>query len=116
MLPSDPMTYLDYDGPRQFQDDDALCGEYEARPCGINGSTCRSSQSSVDLLKARVGAAGGSAADPGDDGSDDASDPTGPTRTGSAGCSAGGSTTGLAVALALIAAYRRRLRRALAHP
>jgi uncharacterized protein (TIGR03382 family) len=52
---SDPMTYLDYSGNRSFQDTTAQCGEYSARACGINGSTCRANQNSVALLKERLG-------------------------------------------------------------
>ena len=57
MLASDPMTYLDYSGHKTFQDMTASCGEYQNRPCGIGGSTCRANQNSVQLLLARVGAA-----------------------------------------------------------
>lgn len=57
LLASDPMTYLSYSGPREFQDQDASCGEDKARPCGISGSTCRATQNSVALLRARLGAA-----------------------------------------------------------
>lgn len=57
LLASDPMTYLSYSGNRQFQDQTASCGESQARPCGISGSTCRANQNSVQLLRARVGAA-----------------------------------------------------------
>lgn len=63
LLASDPMTYLPYKGNRWFQDQTAACGEKEARPCGINGSTCRAQQNSVQLLRERLGVA----------------DPTGPT-------------------------------------
>jgi len=55
MLPEDPMTYLDYNGDRTFQDDMATCGEYDGRMCGINGSICRTKQNSVQLLTARLG-------------------------------------------------------------
>ena len=57
LLAADPMTYLSYTGNRAFQDQDASCGESTARPCGISGTTCRASQNSVALLRARVGAA-----------------------------------------------------------
>jgi len=57
MLASDPMTYLSYNGHKTFQDMNASCGEYQNRPCGIGGSTCRASQNSVQLLMQRVGAA-----------------------------------------------------------
>ena len=55
LLSSDPMTYLDHDGPRSFQDVDARCGEFEARPCGIGARVCRATQNSVQLLGERLG-------------------------------------------------------------
>jgi len=55
LLASDPMTYLNYDGNRSFQNQTAACGESVARPCGINGSTCRPNQNSVALLTERLG-------------------------------------------------------------
>ena len=55
LLASDPMTYLSYNGNRAFQDQDVSCGEYQSRQCGINGSVCRATQNSVQLLLARVG-------------------------------------------------------------
>jgi hypothetical protein len=64
MEASDPMTYLDYDGNREFMDQDTPCGEYEDRPCGISGHTCRPSQNSVKLLTQRVGASNGSGGGP----------------------------------------------------
>jgi Bacterial Ig domain len=57
LLASDPMTYLPYKGKRAFQNETASCGEKEARPCGINGSTCRAQQNSVQLLSERLGVA-----------------------------------------------------------
>ena len=57
LLAADPMTYLSYAGGRTFQDEDASCGESAARPCGISGTTCRTTQNSVALLRARVGSA-----------------------------------------------------------
>lgn len=57
MLASDPMTYLQYNGNRSFKDQAVSCGEYQDRPCGIGGSTCRANQNSVQLLYARVGKA-----------------------------------------------------------
>jgi hypothetical protein len=57
MLASDPMTYLQYNGNRSFKDQTVSCGEYQDRPCGIGGSTCRPSQNSVQLLYERVGKA-----------------------------------------------------------
>jgi hypothetical protein len=58
LLASDPMTYLNYNGNRAFQDQAASCGESTQRPCGINGSTCRANQNSVALLKERLGTGG----------------------------------------------------------
>lgn len=55
LLASDPMTYLDYTGNRTFKNQTASCGEDIARPCGINGSTCRANQNSVTLLTERLG-------------------------------------------------------------
>lgn len=55
LLAADPMTYLDYNGNRSFQNQTASCGEDVQRPCGINGSTCRANQNSVTLLTERLG-------------------------------------------------------------
>ena len=55
MLASDPMTYLSFNGDRTFKDQTSACGEYQNRPCGIGGSTCRSNQNSVQLLGQRLG-------------------------------------------------------------
>lgn len=55
LLAADPMTYLDYNGNRSFQNQTASCGEDVQRPCGINGSTCRPNQNSVTLLTDRLG-------------------------------------------------------------
>ncbi|MFN0246103.1 MAG: Ig-like domain-containing protein [Kofleriaceae bacterium] len=55
LLASDPMTYLDYNGNRSFQNQTASCGEDVQRPCGINGSVCRPNQNSVTLLTERLG-------------------------------------------------------------
>jgi hypothetical protein len=57
LLASDPMTYLNYNGNRAFQNQTASCGESTARQCGINGSVCRANQNSVTLLTERLGAA-----------------------------------------------------------
>jgi hypothetical protein len=57
MLASDPMTYLNYNGDRTFKDQTVACGEYQNRPCGIGGSTCRANQNSVQLLSQRLGVA-----------------------------------------------------------
>ena len=58
LLASDPMTYLSYNGNRSFQNQSASCGESTARSCGIDGSVCRASQNSVQLLTERLGTAG----------------------------------------------------------
>jgi hypothetical protein len=57
MLASDPMTYLSYSGKRTFKDQTVSCGEYQNRPCGIGGTTCRPNQNSVQLLNDRLGLA-----------------------------------------------------------
>jgi MYXO-CTERM domain-containing protein len=58
LLTADLMTYLPYDGRRWFQNMNASCGEDKARPCGLNGSTCRQTQNAVSLLIERVGMKG----------------------------------------------------------
>jgi len=58
LLARDPMTYLAYDGNRSFQNQTASCGENTARPCGIDGSTCRATQNSMSLLIERLGRRG----------------------------------------------------------
>lgn len=112
MLPSDPMTYLDYAGDRSFQNEMASCGEYADRACGINGSTCRARQNSVALLRQRLGpratgTTGGSGrgAGPGSGAGDH-----GPTAAGTGGCTAAGGAAPGAMALALGALRRRRRR------
>lgn len=100
MLPSDPMTYLDYDGERTFRDEMAACGEYAGRKCGINGTMCRQRQNSVALLRERLGARGGDSA-------------TDRNTAGSGipgGCTAGGGSAGGAMALAYLGLVRRRRR------
>jgi uncharacterized protein (TIGR03382 family) len=57
LLPSDPMTYLPYDGERTFQDQTVACGEHTPRPCGLSGHECRADQNSVAILLDRVGPA-----------------------------------------------------------
>ena len=101
MLPSDPMTYLDYDGDRRFQNRMVSCGEYAGRACGVNGSTCRQRQNSVALLTERLGARGAGGADP---------DPAG-SRDLLGGCTAAGGLPSGATALALLGVLRRRRRR-----
>ena len=105
MLPEDPMTYLDYAGERTFQDEDSLCGEFEARPCGIGGSFCRATQNSVELLTQRLGARGTDAGDTAND-----QDTTPDPGVAGGGCSTGGGA-GLALALSLLGLGRRRRRR-----
>jgi hypothetical protein len=100
MLPSDPMTYLDYTGDRTFQNEMASCGEYADRACGINGTTCRRRQNSVALLTERLGARGA--------GSSSDQDPAGQGIAG--GCTAAGGAGPGALALALVALRKRRRR------
>lgn len=59
LLASDPMSYLSFTGKKTFQDTPAECGEKTARPCGLGTTACRAQQSSVQLLLARLGSAGG---------------------------------------------------------
>lgn len=57
--PSDPMTYLSYNGARTFRDKTASCGESTARPCGFEGfEACRANQNSFQILLDRLGAPG----------------------------------------------------------
>lgn len=98
-LASDPMTYLDYDGERTFQDRMATCGEFSDRKCGINGTTCRQRQNSVALLREHLGPRGGA----GDDGGAP-DEPAGMTG----GCTVADGSTGCAMALALLGLRRRR--------
>lgn len=108
MLPEDPMTYLDYPGERTFQDEDSVCGEFEARPCGIGGSFCRATQNSVELLTQRLGARGSDA------GSTDTDQDTTPDRgVAGGGCSTSGGAgggAGLALVLAFLGFTSRRWR------
>jgi hypothetical protein len=50
-LASDPMTYLQYNGHKTFQDQAAQCGEYQARACICQ----RPSQDSVQVLLSKLG-------------------------------------------------------------
>jgi uncharacterized protein (TIGR03382 family) len=104
LTPSDPMTYLDYDGDREFQNEMAECGEFESRDCGINGSVCRDGQNSVAVLTSRLGRRGAEDDPPG-----------GPitTTTGPevGGCAASGSGGPLGVVLVGFALVLRRRRR-----
>ncbi|HEU4730289.1 MAG TPA: hypothetical protein VFT22_20470 [Kofleriaceae bacterium] len=104
MLPSDPMTYLDYDGERTFQDEMASCGEFADRTCGVNGLMCRRRQNSVALLEERLGRRGAGAGGAGTDHDGTA----GPGAAG--GCTAAGGGSGLAMALAWLGVRRRRRR------
>lgn len=105
MLPSDPMTYLEYDGERAFQDVLASCGEDAPRPCGIGGRVCRDKQNSVELLGARLGRSGhGAPATPERPDRDAAPEAGGCQTSGVAGAP-------VALALAGLVGLRRRRRR-----
>ena len=56
-LASDPMTYLNFNGLKKFQNVDAQCGEYSPRTCGLPGTgvVCAQRQNSVTLLTQRIG-------------------------------------------------------------
>jgi len=101
MTPSDPMTYLPYDGDRTFQDHMASCGEFADRDCGINGSVCRDGQNSVALLTSRLGRRGAEDAPPED------VTTAGPEAGGCATSGSGGPLAGLAV-VGLVTRRRRR--------
>jgi hypothetical protein len=55
LLCEDPMTYLSGCGDKSFQDINAQCGEFQARPCDCG----RPSQNSVQILYDKLGAASG---------------------------------------------------------
>lgn len=57
LLASDPMTYLNYNGLKRFQNVDAQCGESQARTCGLPGTgvVCSQRQNSVAMLTQRIG-------------------------------------------------------------
>ena len=59
LLAADPMSYLPFAGDRAFQETAVSCGEKTARPCGLGPTACRAQQSSLEILLARLGAAGG---------------------------------------------------------
>jgi uncharacterized protein (TIGR03382 family) len=105
MLASDPMTYLDYAGPRAFQDEMVPCGEFDDRMCGINGSVCRERQNSVAMLESRLGRRGAEGV------------PSEPLTTTTepevmAGCQASGSGAPLWAGFVVVGAlWRRRKRR-----
>jgi uncharacterized protein (TIGR03382 family) len=101
LTPSDPMTYLDYDGDREFQNQMADCGEFESRDCGINGSVCRNGQNSVAVLTSRLGKSGAEA-DP-----SEVPTTTGPEVGGCATSGSGGPLGLVMVALALLLRRRR---------
>jgi len=105
LTPEDPMTYLDYDGDREFQNEMAACGEFESRACGIDGSVCRDGQNSVALLTSRLGRrdAEGSDASPGV--------PTTTTEPEVGGCAASGSGGPLSAGGVLVVLMARRRRR-----
>ena len=105
MLANDPMTYLEYDGERTFQDVSAPCGEFGNRPCGIDKHVCWQRQNSVQLLEQRLGRRG----DP-SGAHDDATERPSTSEPEAAGCSASGSDGGLL--LLLLALRTRRSRRA----
>ena len=50
-LAADPMTYLNFNGHKVFQDQDAQCGEYQTRQCFCK----RATQNSVQLLYSTLG-------------------------------------------------------------
>ncbi len=56
-LASDPMTYLNFNGLKRFQNVDAQCGENAPRTCGLPGTgvVCSQRQNSVTMLTARIG-------------------------------------------------------------
>lgn len=105
MLANDPMSYLEYDGDREFQDEDAFCGEFDLRTCGIGGNVCRDMQNSVELLTQRLGRAGES------DGGSDQSNTTSDDAS-AVGCNAGrgSGSTGVTILLGLLAVVGRRRR------
>ncbi len=106
LLAEDPMTYLEYDGNREFQDEMSDCGEFESRDCGIDGSVCRSGQNSVALLTSRLGKRNAEGSD---------ALPEVPTTTAEpevSGCAASGSGGPLGgIAVVLLALRRRRVLR-----
>lgn len=57
LLASDPMTYLNFNGLKTFQNIDAQCGESTARTCGLPGTgvVCSQRQNSVTMLTQRIG-------------------------------------------------------------
>ncbi len=105
-LAADPMSYLPFEGLRQFQDVSAPCGEFSERACGLPGGAriCSQQQNSFALLIERVGPAGSSRDDFDGDGVSD---------TIHGGCQAGPTGTaasGWALCAAVALARRRRRR------
>lgn len=61
-LPTDPMSYLEYDGDREFQDEDAFCGEFDfvrAESAATYAATCRTRSSSSPQRLGRAGESDG---------------------------------------------------------
>lgn len=58
-LASDPMTYLNFNGLKRFQNVDAQCGENAPRTCGLPGTgvVCSQRQNSVTMLNQLIGGA-----------------------------------------------------------
>lgn len=54
MNADDPMTYLDLGTLKRFQDDDAVCGEFDPRACDCGGQTQNSYQYMMDTFGPRV--------------------------------------------------------------
>jgi hypothetical protein len=50
LLATDPLTYLPYDGHRDFQDQWADCGEFEARECRCGGTQQNTYQHIMDIF------------------------------------------------------------------
>lgn len=107
LLAEDPMTYLPYEGNREFQNEMADCGEFESRDCGIDGSVCRSGQNSVALLTSRLGERNAF----GSDASPEVPTTTAEPEVGSCATSgSGGPLGGIAVVLMVFRRRRRVLR------
>jgi uncharacterized protein (TIGR03382 family) len=113
LLAEDPMSYLEYVEDRSFQNAVSECGEYDSRPCGIDGSVCSMEQNSVTMLAERLGVKG-EANDDGspNDGSSSSSSSDDSSELG--GCSTSSSSTGSASTFGLLlglAALKRRRNR-----
>lgn len=95
---SDPMSYLPFDGVRQFMDAEVPCGEMEATDCCAGPSTQNSHAYLMDEFGPSDGSPTESIRSADDHGNVDA-----------VGCATGGSAGGLAVlAVGLALAARRR--------